>query len=1469
MDGKVESCEQELLLVAETSSDAQVSWYLNGVEVSADSILYLARAKGENTYTAIATDAYGCKDTSTVIINLEGVDIELPDQKAVCDGEPIEIMATNTDPNDNLTYNWTPAEWITEGQGTANISADAAPIGINYIYVEATNQNGCTTIDSVEVVVVDTNHDLDFDFGPFCNGTTVNFINESQNAFGYLWNFGDPSNPDATSTEENPSYTYSEPGVYTALLTLQYDVSCRDTIEKTFNLTDSTAFDADFTVDLVDCQPGMATFLVEGEASVMDSALMYSYTLEDGRTFDTQSFELILSEGTKQNITLVVSDEECSTTVEKMVEFPVVEINLPDTTVMCDPDGITLNEGGSTDYLYTWATNGGITNPNEVSPFVRPDTTTTYTVAITAEGFEDCVAEDTVTVLVPEEYLELDLPDTILTLGDPVTIETMVDAESYSWEDSNQNELSTESSVTVDPVCEEYFYLQVTDKYGCEYRDTVLVINQGVEVIVKPESPITICEGEDVQVTLENQKAECDTLTFVWGPDSIIVSGENTATPVFSFNKKGSYQATGYVSNQHGVIDTVVVDFNVGDIETGLQDTVLNCGLDEVPLGPNTNTEYTYQWMPADDLDDPNSNNPIFTGTENSTYFVTVNNGICEVVDTVNVIVDSLVVLEKSSDTPDTACVGLDLTLSVMKTGDNATTSWYSGEDFEPLNVNGESLDIMVAQGQNTYYAIASSPAGCADTVRFDIEGIDLETLDLVSPLTGCIGDAFDLLPGADPAFEYSWEPANLLEPGNANTPNPRTLPMEGDAAFIVTVNLPQAAGCELKDTVLVDVKDDIILELTADPGFNVCPQTTVVLEAELEAGATIAWLDADGNLLGEADTLSVDVEEEPIEITAVAVDSIGCEQRQTVTITPEDLDAGLDSPVEACAEIPTELNPGGDSSYTYQWFPTDNLDLTNPANPIATLTMDQSYDVTVTDPSTGCTLEKTVDVIVQDNPSITIASNDTMICEPTSITLMAETNIPATLEWFEDAAMTQSLGTGNSIEVMPGEGVNQYFVKTNDTTCVDQNDVDTITIEVVDFSAVAPDTLLEICKGEATNLNPNGDERFSYLWVPGEGLSDSTSHNPVFDGNTEQEFMVTITSPDGMCSVTRPQRVTFKDPINLDPGKDTVLCVDGKFELMATHDGGQNIMWSEDPDFSTTLATTDNVEIDLVDGGQYYYVKADTGEGCTEIDSVFVGSALIDAMLPDMVQVCDAAEGAMLMVSNNKSYQTLSYMWMPEDKFPADQLTGSTATMKPGEDGIVSVMLENQFGCMGELSSTVELNDVGSARIVASDTVIKVGNPVDISVLDCIDCQYEWTSSPEIDDYNPNASTITTTPLEPTEYTVKVIKGDCERILTITIVTEGVLCSEENIFVPRAFTPNGDGQNDVLYVRSNVIDEMHFIIYSRWGQEVFDTRNIEEGWDGTFRGNVLPPDVYGYIVRAICIDGSEITLQGNVTLLR
>lgn len=1462
-NGKVTSCEEALLLRANTDSESSVSWFLNGVEVSEDSLFYLAQTSGENTYTAIATNQFGCKDTSRVVIDLEGINVILPERVSVCEGEPISIVAENTDPEDSLTFNWQPSGAVISGQGTASVDIEAS-IGLQFISLETSNQFGCTESDSVEVVVVDPNHELRFDIEPLCSGTRVNFSNNSENAFGFLWHFGDPDNPEAVSTEENPSYTYSGPGTYTALLTLQYDVSCRDTVEQTFTLTDSVAFEADFSVDLVNCLPGSSTFQVKGSTSVPDTGLMYKYELEDGRVFNTQDFELVLSQGGEQSITLTVtSADSCESSITKVLDFPVVELDLPDTTVLCDPMGISLNPGGPEEYSYDWELVGGITDSAEVSPFVRPEITTSYPVTISTLGFESCSVDDTITVMVPEDRLELNLPDTILSLNDSVILDAMVEASRYKWEDENGQVISNEATVSVLPDCASYYYLQVTDEFGCEYRDTVLVINQGISVVVNPPSPIKICEGEEVQLEVENQKV-CDTLFFAWLPDDFIISGVNTPNPTFVFPEQGIYLVTGLVRNQYGILDTLSVEFRVGELESGLMDTVLICGQDSVPLGPNTNPDYTYEWSPADNLDDPNSRNPIFSGVENTTYRVTITGNGCAVEDTVFVVVDSLVALERNGNIPDTTCIGEELLLSVNKTGVNATTRWFAGEDFRPLGISGEELTIEVTAGSNVYFAIASSSAGCADTVRYDIEGVNLELLGLESTLSGCLGEQFDLYPDANPAYLYSWSPAELLE--DPNVPNPRTRPLTQDTEFIATVVLP-VAGCTLTDTVFVDIKENIILEITADPGLDVCPQTFVKLEATLEAGASIVWLDSQGNLLGEADTVSVFVGMEPLEITAIAKDSLGCEQTEALTIRPQEFTTGLESPVVACSAIPTPLNPSGNPDYLYEWSPSTGLSDPFSVNPIFNGSVGQVYLVTVTDPGTGCSLEDSVEVIIQEHPSITLITNDTMICEPVPITLNVESDIPTTFEWFADAAMTISLGIGNSIEVMPEEGVNPYYVKTADQLCVDDRDVDTVVVEVVDFSTVSPDTLLEICKDAITPLNPNGDDRFSYEWTPGGGLDDPFSPNPNFNGANPENFTVIITSPDGMCSVERMLSIRLNNPVNLQAGPDTILCRTGNFTLVADHQGGQNVMWASNRDFTEMVSSGDNYEIELEDGGRFYYVKADNGFGCTEVDSVFVGSGLINATLPEEVLVCDASEGAVLRVLNNKPGQMLSYLWMPEEKFESGVFTEPEVVLLPGEEGLISVLLENQFGCTAELNTRVIVEDVGSARIVPSQDTVEVGSQVQISVVDCEDCQYQWSPAESLD--NPNSSTVTARPLETTEYFVTVTKGDCETVLSVTIVTQGVLCTEDNIFVPNAFTPNGDNQNDVLFVRSSVIDQLHFIIYNRWGQEVFDTQDQDIGWDGTFRGNELPPDVYGYFLRAICFDGSEITLQGNVTLLR
>jgi gliding motility-associated-like protein len=93
----------------------------------------------------------------------------------------------------------------------------------------------------------------------------------------------------------------------------------------------------------------------------------------------------------------------------------------------------------------------------------------------------------------------------------------------------------------------------------------------------------------------------------------------------------------------------------------------------------------------------------------------------------------------------------------------------------------------------------------------------------------------------------------------------------------------------------------------------------------------------------------------------------------------------------------------------------------------------------------------------------------------------------------------------------------------------------------------------------------------------------------------------------------------------------------------------------------------------------------------------------------------------------------------------------------------------------------------------------------------------------------------------------------------------------DPDYFIPDAFTPNDDGVNDVFRVRSENYELIRMIVYNRFGQEIFVSRNIDNGWDGTFNGRELGPDVFAWYVELRCIEDSTQTvqLQGNVTLLR
>jgi gliding motility-associated-like protein len=86
---------------------------------------------------------------------------------------------------------------------------------------------------------------------------------------------------------------------------------------------------------------------------------------------------------------------------------------------------------------------------------------------------------------------------------------------------------------------------------------------------------------------------------------------------------------------------------------------------------------------------------------------------------------------------------------------------------------------------------------------------------------------------------------------------------------------------------------------------------------------------------------------------------------------------------------------------------------------------------------------------------------------------------------------------------------------------------------------------------------------------------------------------------------------------------------------------------------------------------------------------------------------------------------------------------------------------------------------------------------------------------------------------------------------------------------VPNAFTPNGDGTNDQVRVRGFGIARMTFRIYNRWGQLVFQSVSLSQGWDGRYKGVLQPMDAYGYSLEVEFTNGARATKKGDITLIR
>lgn len=1455
-DGGGLTCDAETTLTATAEVPVTFEWMNAGGTVLSNDSELTVPVSGPATYTVRATDAFGCSQAQQLQVTGGSVDVMLPAVAAVCLGEELDLLVTNNDPNDVLAFAWSPADAFVPGTENDAVPDYIETVGERIVTVEISNQYGCSFTGSIPTAVVDTTIQLGFTWQLQCNGATVDFTNTSTNAFAYVWDFGDGTG----STDVNPQHTYMTAGTYTVTLSIAYDVSCVDVFSSQVTVIEPQIIAA-FDYDIAACNNGSAEVaFFDVSLNNFNNTVAWNWVFSNGQTSNQQNPVITVDQSGDLIVTLTITTaNDCSATITGAVNIRLVDVSLADSIRLCPGDSVQLNPAGNPAYVYLWSPATGLSDPTAANPLAFPTETTVYTVEIQAFGADTCSYVHQLTVFVPDA-IGLDLPDDAVTCGGPVTLGASTIAPATVVWTNSQGTVLGGPTITVDPFRSETYTATATDAFGCSESGNVTVTDNGVDVQVTPSGDITACENVAFQITsvnLDNQ----DVLMYDWSPDSLIVSGDGTPTPTVMIGVEGA-MIRGIITNQFGCTDTVEVNVSIVPFTVAIADTVRICAGEPAGLGPDANPAYTYVWSPSTDLSDPNIANPIYTGTTGGVYTVTVTDNStgfpCETVRTVTVLVTPAIGLSATGDT--TVCRLGNVTLQASATVP-VTFSWseVGGAQF----ATGSPVTYNITEaGSYQIQVIAADQFMCQDTAIVNVTATDFQPGPLASPQTICVNTPTPLNPGGNPAYTYTWSPTTGLDLSNPSNP---IAVLNGPAFYTVTVTDP-VSGCNVATVVQVNVFAPINLSVTNDT--TLCSTGDFTLTAQSNVASVVRWFEA-GNpvpvFTGSPYVVNFNTPG-TYTYTAIAEDTNGCRDTASVTINVVNFQPGpLASPQTICANTPTPLNPGGNPAYTYTWSPTTGLNLSNPSNPIAVLNGPVTYNVTVTDPVSGCEVEG--QIVVNVFPIINLeAGPDTVLCEIAPVTLTATADVDiVTYDWFFNA-FNNPIGTGASLTVTPGKGNNNYIVIARDANgCADTTSVN---VTVVVINTGLPDSI-RVCIDAPTPINPEGNPAYIYTWSPTTGLDLSTPHNPIVTTNVDRIYNVTVTDPQLGCSVERQIAVRVHPAIGLETAAEVPVCVpNGQAVLSASSVVTANYEWASNPLFVPVLGTGATFTVTPVAGASIYFVRATDSNGCTEVSEVTINNFPIVATITPPVILCVPATTTTLGVVNLAPAQTLTYSWSPANAVTPP--TGSpivTANAALAQN--FSVVLANQYGCLDTLSTTVTILDLpGTVSLSIDPDEVLLGESSQLEVLGCNDCSYQWTPPATLSDddiRNPVA-----TPLETTEYTVVVSSNGCSTTLSGT-VTVTYLCEEPYIFFPTAFTPNGDGENDELRVRARppLVLEVNWVIYNRWGQKMFEATNLNDAWDGTYKGEQLPPDVYGFYLTVSCPGGEIFTKKGNVTLLR
>jgi len=271
------------------------------------------------------------------------------------------------------------------------------------------------------------------------------------------------------------------------------------------------------------------------------------------------------------------------------------------------------------------------------------------------------------------------------------------------------------------------------------------------------------------------------------------------------------------------------------------------------------------------------------------------------------------------------------------------------------------------------------------------------------------------------------------------------------------------------------------------------------------------------------------------------------------------------------------------------------------------------------------------------------------------------------------------------------------------------------------------------------------------------------------------------------------------------------------------------------------------------------YKLKNSLSYGCILIDTLYL--KVVPGAILTTQPVSPLCEGTTEQLVTAAS-DTVTWQWTPALGLSSDVVPSPVAS--PSKTTEYKVLITNKYGCKDSAYLTIFVNqkpvaDAGPDRkINLGDSVTLNGSVQGTSV------NFSWSPPSFIDDIH--STTPKVYPPEDAEYTLTVNS----EVGCGSSSSSAIIKVYKDVFVPSAFTPNNDGKNDLFRVAAaDNYKRFKLLVYNRWGQVIFETTDINKGWDGKFKDLQLASDVYVYYLELVSASNKKITKKGTITLIR